>query len=96
VQEPLLSQLVASSSGFAGSDLEAAVKEVGKHAILKGDAAVTDEVWTNSFQNIVPLSKTSPERIASIRAWGRDRAVPASGVVSVAPTDGRSRRGVLN
>jgi len=28
----------------------------------------------------VPLTKTNPERIEQIRAWGRDRAVPASGV----------------
>lgn len=29
---------------------------------------------------VVPLSKTSPEQIEQIRAWGRERAVPASGV----------------
>ena len=27
----------------------------------------------------MPLSQTSPEKIESIRAWGRERAVPASG-----------------
>lgn len=27
--------------------------------------------------NIVPLSKTSPEKIEAIRAWGHERAVPA-------------------
>jgi hypothetical protein len=34
----------------------------------------------NAFRNIVPLSKTAPEKIEAIRIWGRERAVPASGV----------------
>ena len=33
----------------------------------------------NAVNNVVPLSQTSPEKIEAIRAWGRERAVPASG-----------------
>lgn len=33
----------------------------------------------SSFQNVVPLSQTSPEKINQIRNWGKERAVPASG-----------------
>lgn len=29
--------------------------------------------------SIAPLSKTSPEKTEAIYAWGRERAVPASG-----------------
>lgn len=29
--------------------------------------------------SIAPLSKTSPEKLEAIRAWGRERAVPAFG-----------------
>ena len=32
-----------------------------------------------AFNNVVPLSQTSPEKIESIREWGKERAVPASG-----------------
>ena len=32
-----------------------------------------------AFNNVVPLSQTSPEKIEAIRDWGRERAVPASG-----------------
>ena len=32
-----------------------------------------------SFNNVVPLSQTSPEKIEAIRDWGKERAVPASG-----------------
>lgn len=94
--ETLLSDLVDLSEGFAGSDLQAAVAEAAREAVLKGDAAVDAEYLRKVFRNIVPLSKTNPEAIESIRSWGRERAVPASGV-SVPTSEGqqRGRRAVL-
>ncbi len=75
----MLRDLVYISDGFAGADIDAAVAEIAKEAILKGDAAITDYYWHDVFSNIVPLSRTNPEAIEAIRAWGRERAVPASG-----------------
>lgn len=95
IEAPLLQKLVEASDGFAGADLEAAVREVVKEAYLKGDDAVSDELWTRSFANVVPLSKTAPESVESIRAWGRERAVPASGQTSVGATAQKMRRAVL-
>ncbi len=94
--DALSRELVDLSEGFAGSDLESAVREVVKEAYLFGDAQVSDELFRRAFQNVVPLSKTSPEQIESIRAWGRERAVPASGqaIGGVAST-ARARRAVL-
>ncbi|HYO74954.1 MAG TPA: AAA family ATPase [Thermoanaerobaculia bacterium] len=94
--EPLVSDLVDLSEGFAGSDLQAAVAEAAREAVLKGDASVDAEYLRKVFRNVVPLSKTNPEAIDSIRAWGRERAVPASGVPLPA-TEGqqRARRSVL-
>ena len=94
--QALMEELVELSDGFAGSDLEAAVREVVKEAYLNGDAAATPDLFRDSFRNVVPLSKTAPEQIESIRAWGRERAVPASGQpigTAIAPT--RPRRQVL-
>ncbi|KAB7631160.1 MULTISPECIES: AAA family ATPase [Stenotrophomonas] len=93
----LLDELVELSEGFAGSDLESAVREVVKEAYLKGDAVVTDALFRRSFQNVVPLSRTAPEQIENIRAWGRERAVPASGepIAASTPAAGRPRRAVL-
>lgn len=96
ISEGLMNDLVEMSDGFAGSDLESAVREVVKEAYLHGDDRVSDELFHRSFQNVVPLSKTSPEQIDGIRAWGRERAVPASGQ----PIGGdalpvRTRRAVL-
>lgn len=97
LEEPLLKALVEMSADFAGSDLEAAVAEVAKEAILKGDDAVDSEFWQKAFTNIVPLSKTNPEAIDAIRGWGRERAVPASGsfTTTVDPSQGKARRAVL-
>lgn len=75
----LVNELTEMSDGFAGSDLESAVREVVKEAYLFGDDRISDDLFRRSFQNVVPLSKTSPEQIEAIRAWGRERAVPASG-----------------
>ncbi|HQF37173.1 MAG: ATPase [Ignavibacteriales bacterium UTCHB2] len=72
-------QLVAQSEGFAGSDLESAVREVAVQAVIHGDDIINDELYLKCFNNIVPLSKTAPERIEAIRLWGRERAVHASG-----------------
>jgi ATP-dependent 26S proteasome regulatory subunit len=91
-----LTELVETTEGFAGSDLEAAVADLAKEAILKGDAAVGEDYMRKVFRNVVPLSKTNPEAVEAIRAWGRERAVPASGV-PIQPVNGtgKTRRAVL-
>ncbi|HET7433492.1 MAG TPA: AAA family ATPase [Thermoanaerobaculia bacterium] len=95
-EETLVADLVELSEGFAGSDLQAAVAEAAREAVLKGDAAVDAEYLRKVFRNVVPLSKTNPEAIDSIRAWGRERAVPASGVhASASEGQQRARRAVL-
>lgn len=95
--ELLLDELIDLSEGFAGSDLEASVAEVAKEVMLKGDEAVNDDYWRKVFSNTVPLSKTNPEAIDAIRAWGRERAVPASGQACAAAETGqtKARRSVL-
>ncbi|OUS69481.1 ATPase [Paenibacillus sp. MY03] len=77
ISSTLLAELVRLSNGFAGSDLEAAVRDVVKQAYVKGDETITEETFINYFTNVVPLSQTSPEQIDAIRAWGKERAVPA-------------------
>ncbi|WP_339295343.1 AAA family ATPase [Paenibacillus sp. FSL W7-1279] len=77
VSNELLQQLVRLSDGFAGADLEAAVRDVVKQAFVRGDDSITDETFINFFTNVVPLSQTSPEQIEAIRTWGKERAVPA-------------------
>jgi AAA+ superfamily predicted ATPase len=75
-----LQKLIEISEGFAGSDLEGAVRDVAIQAVIHGDNIVNDTLFEKCFLNVVPLSKTAPEKIEAIRNWGRERAVPASGV----------------
>lgn len=77
--DQLGSDLVTLSQGFAGSDIESAVREVAYRLIANEGLQLSDDMLRMSFQNVVPLSATSPERVEAIKAWGRDRAVPASG-----------------
>jgi hypothetical protein len=95
--ENLILQLASMSDGFAGSDIEAAVREIAKETVRRDDEVVGDEFCRSSFRNIVPLSQTNPERIEMIRDWGRERAVPARGAANVVPITERveGRRVVL-
>lgn len=84
----MLEQLVVLSEGFAGSDIESALHDVGAEALLSGDpAGVADDFVLRTFANVMPLSRTNPEQIEEVRAWGRERAVPA-GRVAALPVPG--------
>ena len=98
IDPTLVDELVQLSEGFAGSDLEAAVREVVKEAYLNGDDVINTDLFRQSFENVVPLSQTSPEQIEAIRNWGRERAVPASGHMQMNKIDKstvKMRRAVL-
>ncbi|HWG28499.1 AAA family ATPase [Actinospica sp.] len=76
--EGLVKELVQLSAGFAGADIAAALHEVGVALELPGSEHALDaEFIKANFSNTMPLSRTNPEQIEEIRAWGRERAVPA-------------------
>lgn len=72
-------RLVQMSEGFTGADLESTVRELAYRMLAAGQEELRDDEIISTFENVVPLSKTSPEKIEAIRDWGRERAVPASG-----------------
>ncbi|MGM0214620.1 AAA family ATPase [Enterococcus sp. AZ109] len=72
-------RIVEITDGFTGADLESAVREIAYNSIASDEFKVTQGTIIETFQNVVPLSQTSPEKIESIREWGKTRAVPASG-----------------
>lgn len=95
----LMERLVRLSDGFAGADLEAAVRDVVKQAVVKGDESITEETFIQFFENVVPLSQTSPEQIHQIRTWGKERAVPAGRAFEETTSDGEQgpkRKGFRN
>lgn len=92
----LIGELIEISEGFSGADIQAAIRDVAKEAIRNGDQSITDESYRKAFRNVVSLSKTSPEQIEAIRAWGRERALPASGnAIGTQPKTGTFRRIVM-
>lgn len=92
----LVTQLVSLSAGFAGSDIESALHEVGAAALLNGLAVpVRPQFILDTFANTSPLSRTNPEQIEDIRGWGRERAVPAGRTVDPRSTGSTGGRRVL-
>lgn len=74
----LLDKLVGLSEGFAGSDIESALHDVGAEIHLNGGVEqLRPEFVLDTFTNTIPFSRTNPEQIDEIRTWGRDRAVAA-------------------
>jgi hypothetical protein len=89
----LVDKLVAMSEGFAGSDIESALHDVGAEVLLNGGFEnIRTDFVVESFANTFPLSRTNPEQIEEIRAWGRERAVPAGRSPEATPA-GRTQPG---
>lgn len=72
-------KIVEISEGFTGADLESTVRDLAYRVIANSGFVLSCENIINAFNNVVPLSQTSPEKIEAIREWGKQRAVPASG-----------------
>ena len=75
----LADQIVQITEGFTGADLESTVRDLAYRVIANKRFVLTAENIISAFNNVVPLSQTSPEKIEAIRNWGKERAVPASG-----------------
>ena len=71
-----LDALVAASEGFSGSELEQAIVSALYAAYDEGRDLETRHV-AEELAATRPLSATSAEKIARIRAWAEGRAVPA-------------------
>lgn len=75
----LLEDLVAASEGFSGSDIEATCHELGAWMLRNHTVqAPPEDQIREAFANTLPYSRSNPDDVAAIRAWGRERAVPAS------------------
>ena len=72
-------KIVQISEGFTGADLESTVRDLAYRTIANENFTLTSENIITAFNNVIPLSQTSPEKIEAIREWGKERAVPASG-----------------
>lgn len=76
---PFADRIVELTDGFTGADLESTVRDLAYRSIANSNFILSEENILSAFNNVVPLSQTSPEKIEAIRDWGKQRAVPASG-----------------
>lgn len=76
---PFADELVELTEGFSGADLESTIRDLAYKRVADPSMALTEDFIRKAFNNVIPLSQTSPEQIESIQDWGRERAVPASG-----------------
>ena len=76
---PFADKIVELTDGFTGADLESTVRDLAYRSIANSNFVLNEENMITAFNNVVPLSQTSPEKIEAIRDWGKERAVPASG-----------------
>lgn len=75
---PLMAELVQMSEGFAGSDIDAVIHDIASDMFAKHTMVLPDEAYIlDVFRNVMPFSRSNPEEVAAIRAWGENRAVPA-------------------
>lgn len=76
---PFADKIVELTDGFTGADLESTVRDLAYRSLANEHFVLNEENLITAFNNVVPLSQTSPEKIEAIRDWGKERAVPASG-----------------
>lgn len=72
-------EIINTTEGFTGADLESAVRELAYRELADSNFALGECDIIKTFNNVIPLSQTSPEKIEAIRDWGKEKAVPASG-----------------
>ena len=77
VSDEFINQLVSISNGFAGSDIEACIREIA-YQVVANNIQLTQNIFIDTFNKTVSLSKTNPEKIEKIRSWGKNHAVSAT------------------
>ncbi len=72
-----LTALAAASDGFSGAEIEQAVVS-GLYTAFSQKQQLSTDILLGELRATRPLSVTRQEDIAALRAWARDRAVPAN------------------
>lgn len=72
-----LDRLVAASQGYSGAELDTAI-QTAMYAAFSEKKPMNTQMILQALAASVPLSTTRAEDIAALRAWAKNRAVPAS------------------
>lgn len=69
--------LAAASEGFSGAEIEQAIVS-GLYSAFSRQQALSTEILLAELRSTRPLSITRREAVEQLRAWARERAVPAN------------------
>ena len=72
-----LDKVAVAAKGYSGAEIDAAV-QTALYSAFSGTQAVSTQGLLDALKATVPLSITRSEEIEELRAWARQRAVPAS------------------
>src|SRR5690606_29617903 len=93
----LAMRLVDITEGFSGAEIDAVVNDIATTMFSNHQTTMyPDDTVVAFFENTMPFSRSNPEDLAAIRAWGESRAIPAGTPASAAAaTVGAGRRIVV-
>jgi ATP-dependent 26S proteasome regulatory subunit len=72
-----LADIAKAAEGYTGAEIEAVITEALFKAFEQDKEVDTKDIIACT-SDVIPLSKTMPEKIEAIRKWGEGRARPAS------------------
>ncbi len=73
--------LAAASDGFSGAEIEQAVVSA-LYGAFSSHGELSTDALLDELSRTRPLSRTMGEQLDALRAWARDRTVPAAGRVA--------------
>ena len=73
-----MDRLVEVTKDFASADIEATIRSISYKKIVNPEYQITLDNIINELSKVYSITKTNPEKINSIREWGKTRAIPAS------------------
>jgi AAA+ superfamily predicted ATPase len=72
-----LDRVATAAKGYSGAEIDAAV-QTALYAAYSSKQQLTTDALLEALRTTVPLSTTRAEEIQALRAWAKERAVPAS------------------
>jgi AAA+ superfamily predicted ATPase len=72
-----LHSLAQSTEGFSGAELEQVIVS-SLYTAFSAGSDITTEILLSEAKQTVPLSRTMAEKVASLKAWAKERAVNAN------------------
>lgn len=89
ISDVILNRAIDATKGYTGAEIQQVVKEAVKNAYFhfmndKNDMITADDI-VKAAQNVIPVSRSSKEKIVMLEVYCRDRALNASTGASPAP-----------